>query len=198
MKYILHLTIASICFITSCDNNNQATNPTKIETKKIDPLLDKIFKKDFPNFKDNQIVRDNALSALNKAIDSVLPLSYLNDIPLKVFKVSKNPHGKGALVQFYTDDYSKNDTTSLANSVRFDIIGLMDETLAASINEKNTYFLYSHKYKRLNKTEAFLIVNQVYFSPTPKIDKGIGYGEEFEFHLGNFICEVDSLNTTTK
>ena len=197
MKYILHFTIASIFLIASCVNNIQAINLTKTETKKLDTLLDKIFRKDFPNFKDNQIVRENALFALTKAIDSVLALGYLNDLPLKVFRVSKNPHGKGALVQFYTDDYSNDDTTSLANSVRFDIIGFMDETLAASINEKSSYFLYGHKYKRLNETEAFLIVNQVYFAPKPKIEKGT-YSEGLEFNLGNFMCEVDSLHIATK
>jgi hypothetical protein len=190
------LSIAVFLFYISCSNANDDHKtpviPKPVQIRKLDPILNKIFKTDYANFRDNELVRGNALKQLNKAIDSILPLNYLTDFRFKVWRVGKNPHGKGALVQFYTDDLYTNDTASLSNFVRFDVFGLMDENLGATINEKGIYKVFGHKYKRLNEAEAFSLVNQVYYSPTPSIDKAT-FGDFHEFKLGDFICEVDSL-----
>ncbi|HVW12768.1 MAG TPA: hypothetical protein VHB54_03045 [Mucilaginibacter sp.] len=184
-----------LCFLSSllsCDvpQTNQS-NITQIRLRKIDPILQQLEKK-FPNYKDNQIVRDNAADYLQHKIDSVVPLGYLNDIPLKVFRIGKNPHGKGALVQFYSDNYDSNESTRLSDRLNFDIIGFMNEKLATTLKENGKYFVYGKKLKRLTETETFLIVNQVYYSPETKISKNAIW-DVYNFYVGDLICEVDSV-----
>jgi hypothetical protein len=181
-----------LSLLLSCDMPQPSqSNVVKIPLRKIDPILQQLEKK-FPNYKDNQIVRDNAEEYLQHTVDSVLSLGYLNDIPLKVFKIGKNPHGKGALVQFYSDNYSSDRPNRLSDRLKFDIIGFMDEKLAASLKEGGQYFVYGKKLKRLTETEAFLIVNQTYYAPETKIDKDAIW-DVYNFYVGDLICEVDSI-----
>jgi len=184
-----------LCFLSllfACDVP-QATqlNTVQIRLRKIDPILNQLEKK-FPNYKDNQIVRDNAAEYLQHKIDSVLPLGYLNDIPLKIFRLGKNPHGKGALVQFYAKNYNSDQPTRLSDRLNFDIIGFMDDKLAATLKENGEYFVYGKKFKRLTETETFLIVNQVYYSPETKITKDAIW-DVYNFYIGDLICQVDSV-----
>ena len=195
MRYII-LTITLLTFF-SCNNTNQKEKESeKIEKRKIDPILDAITK-EFPNYTENTIVRENATKELSKKIDSVLNLGYLNDIPLKVFRMGKNPHGKGALVQFQTDNYNSDKPDKLSDRLNFDIIGFMDEKLASTLKEDGTYFIYGKKLKRLSETEVFLIVNQVYYSPGTKISKDAIY-DVYNFNIGDILCEIDSVKITNR
>ena len=197
MKHSIYLFLTILCVATSCDTNKAVKEQPAVETKKLDPVLNQIFKKNFPTFENNQLVSDNALTALNKAVDSVLSMNYLADFPLKVLRVSKNPHGKGALVQFYTDDTSDADSV-LSNRVRFDIIGFMEESLAATIDENGKYFIRGHNYNRLSETQISLLVKQVFHSTKPEITKDVISDGPSVFNLGNFMCEVDSLSKVDK
>jgi hypothetical protein len=179
-------------FLLSCDApQSSQSNVVKIPLRKIDPILNQLEKK-FPNYKDNQIVRDNAAEYLQHTIDSVLSLGYLRDIPLKVFKIGKNPHGKGALVQFYSDNYSSNRPDILSDRLKFDVIGFMDEKLAASLKEGGQYFVYGKKLKRLTETETSIIVDQTYYAPETKISKDAIW-DVYNFYVGDILCEVDSI-----
>lgn len=195
MKYII-LTLALFTII-SCNNPNQNNKETdNIETRKIDPILDSLIKK-YPNYADNTIVRENATKELGEKIDSLLNLNYLDDIPLKVFKMEKNPHKKGALVQFYTLNHDSNRPNILSDRLNFDIIGFMDEKLASTLKEDGTYFIYGKKLKRLSKTEVFLIVNQVYYSPGTEISKD-PILNTYNFNIGDILCEIDSVKSVNK
>jgi hypothetical protein len=195
MKYII-LTLG-LFSIFSCNNSDQKDKKTdKIETRKIDPILDALTKK-YSNYSNNTIVRENATKELDKKIDSLLNLNYLDDIPLKVFRLGKNPHGKGALVQFHTDNYDRERPNRLSDRLNFDIVGLMDEKLASTIKEDETYFIYGKKLKRLSKTEVFLIVNQVYFSPGTEISKDAIF-DVYNFNIGDILCEIDSVKSVSK
>jgi hypothetical protein len=190
MKYLL--TFLTILTFISCDDyQSKTTEDKKPITRQIDPILENIIKK-YPNYKDNQIVRDNATKELDKKIDSILPLGMLKDIPLKVFRIGKNPHGKGALIQFYTDNYSNDRPDLLSDRLNFDIIGFMDENLASTLKDKGVYYVYAKKLKRLDKTEAFLIVNQVYYSPGTEISKDAIW-DVYRFDIGDILCEIDSV-----
>jgi hypothetical protein len=192
MKYII-LTLALFTII-SCNNPNQKNKETdNIETRKIDPILDALTKK-YANYTDNTIVRENATKELGEKIDSLLNLNYLDDIPLKVFKMEKNPHKKGALVQFYTLNHDSNRPNRLSDRLNFDIIGFMDEKLASTLKEDGTYFIYGKKLKRLSKTEVFLIVNQVYYSPGTEISKD-PILNTYNFNIGDILCEIDSVKS---
>jgi hypothetical protein len=191
MKYIFQATILFAFF--SCNNpKQQAVENAKIETRKIDPILDSLIKK-YPNYTENAIVRENAIKELDKKIDSLLNLGYLEDIPLKVFRMGKKPHKKGALVQFYTYNYNFNRPSILSDRLNFDLVGYMDEKLASTLKEGGTYYIYGKKLKRLNETEVFLIVDQVYHSPRTAISKeGIG-SSVYDFNIGDISCEIDSI-----
>ncbi len=193
VRQLLIAIITLTTIISSCDTPNKSNNkePEKKQVRKLDPLLDTIFKVKYPNYETNEIVRKNALKDLTKIADSIAPLGYLEDIPLKVFRVQSNPHGKGAIVQFYTDRNLSSNI--LSDRLQFDIIGLMDEKLAQNINENKIYFIKAKKYKRLTETEVFLIVNQVYYSPHPEIKTDAIDNSMYKYQLGDFLCEVEKV-----
>ena len=190
MKHFLTLLIVIGLF--SCNDQQQNDSiKSKIEKRKLDPILEGIIKT-YPNYTDNQIVRENASKLLDKKMDSILSSGILNDIPLRVFRIGKNPHGKGALVQFYTDNYVSDKPELLSNRLNFDIIGFMDESLASTLKDHGTYYVYGKKMKRLNETEVFLIVNQVFYSPGTEISKDAS-GYIYNFNIGDILCEIDSV-----
>lgn len=187
IKLFFTFLIISILFI-QCKKEESI----KIPKRKLDPFLEEIFIKKFPNFKENDLVKEKALDQLNKKIDSLYPLKYLEDIPLKIFKIQKNKNGKGAIVQFYADN--KDETNNILTSdVGFDVIGLMDEKLASTLSANNiqTYYIRGHNYKRMDKTMISVLVDMTYYSPTPEISTEL-YGIN-NINLGNFICEIDSI-----
>lgn len=187
MKNTLFLLI--IISLSSC--NQQQKEKVEVEKRKIEPILESVIKK-YPNYTDNTLVRENATKELDKKIDSVLTLGYLNDIPLKVFRIGKNPHGKGALIQFHTDNYDSDKPDILSNRLNFDIIGFMNEKLASTLKEDGTYYIYGKNLKRLSKTEVFLIVTQVYYSPGTEISKDAIY-DVYNYNIGDILTEIDSV-----
>ena len=46
--------------------------------------------------------------------------------------------------------------------------------------------------KRLNETEVFLIVPQIYFSPETEISKDEIYNDIFTYTIGDLLMEIDS------
>jgi hypothetical protein len=189
MRKILLLLILGIITI-SC---NQTKKAEIVETRKIDPILSEIFEKDFSTYKENTLIKEKALKELIKKIDSLAPLNYLEDIPLEVFRVQKNPHGKGAIVQFTTDNFDRDKTKTLSNQLEYDLIVLMSEELASTINEKRKYLVRGKNYKRLNETETYLLVKQTYFSPEPEISEDLIWSGFYDFKVGVLLAEIDSL-----
>lgn len=182
--------LLTIISLISC-NNQQQKEKVEVEKRKIDPILESVVKK-YPNYTDNTLVRENATKELDKTIDSILKSGYLDDIPLKVFRIGKNPHGKGALIQFHTDNYDSDKPDILSNRLNFDMIGFMDEKLASTLKEDETYYVYGKNLKRLSKTEVFLIVPQVYFSPGTEISKDAIY-DVYNYNIGDILKEIDSV-----
>lgn len=191
MKYLVF--IFSILTVFSCNNpNGNIQKNLNDDTRKVDPFLNSLVKK-HPNYTNNAIVRDEATKELNKKVDSLIQRGFLTDIPLKIFNIQKNPHGKGAIVQFYTDNMlNSNNFDRLSDRFNFDIIGLMDQKLASTLNENEVYFVYGKKMKRLSETETFFIVDRVYNSTKTEITNDPIYNL-YEFNVGNILCEVDSL-----
>lgn len=178
-----------VCSFIQCRKEDSV----RISKRKLDPFLEEIFIKKIPNFKENDLVKEKALNELNKKIDSLYPIKYLEDIPLKIFKIKKNTNGKGAIVQFYADN--KDETNNILTSdVGFDIIGLMDEKLASTLSESDiqTYYIRGHNYKRLNEKKVYILIDMPYYSPIPEISTET-YGIK-NINLGSFICEIDSIN----
>ena len=199
MKKLTLLFTICILFVACVPISQKNSTEAKIEQKqatiperKIEPFLNKIFINEYPNYQNNELVKDKALRELMSKIDSLAPLKYLEEIPLKIFRIQKNPHGKGAIVQFYSDN---SGAAPLSDRLGFDIIGLMSEDIASSLNENSKYLISGKKYNRLDKTKTYLIVPQSYYSPIPEISKNTSTGV-FAFNIGIFICEVDSIKQT--
>ena len=184
-----------ISFILFSCNENGIIAEEKVNSinkRKVDIYLDSIFLEKYSNYTKNELVRDEATKELSKKIDSLIKLNVLNDIPLKVWKISKNPHGKGALVHLYAHNYS-SDSKMLSDRLGYDIIGFMDEKKATELLDSKKYYVTGNRYNRLNETEAFLIVNQLYYSPKVEISKDAIYNDIFKFKMGVFMCEIDSI-----
>jgi len=199
MKKITLLFTICILFVACVPNSQNSTTDTKIQEKqnvildrKIEPFLNKIFIDKYPNYQNNELVKDKAIKELMLKIDSLAPLKCLEEIPLKIFKIQKNPHGNGAIVQFYSDN---SGAAPLSDRLGFDVIGLMSDDLASSLNENSGYLIFGKKYNRLNETKTYLIVSQSYYSPKPEILKKSSTGV-FAFNIGVFLCEVDSVKQT--
>jgi hypothetical protein len=191
--------IILLSFITCIVSCNQKKEKKSIpDLRKIDTVLTDIFQNKFPNYMDNALTKDKALTLLTSKIDSLAPLHYLEEIPLKIFKIQKNPHGKGALVQFYTDNIDRPNKNIFSNQLQFDILGFMSEELASTLDEKKKYFIFGHKYKRLNKTETYIIVNTTYFSPETEISKDAMNSDVYTYKVGVFLCEIDSVRQVIK
>ena len=192
MKYFFSILIF-ICLFSCNDNTSKSTSEDKVQLRKIDPCLNEIFTFKYINYKENSLVKEQALKHLINKIDSLAPLNYLEDIPVEVFRIKKNPHGKGAVVQFFTHNYERDKNNLLSNQLNFDIIGLMSEELASSLKENLKYYIFGRKYKRLNNIETYMIVNQTYFSPEPEISNDVIYSDVYNFNVGVFISEIDSV-----
>lgn len=189
MRYIF-LTLV-LFSIFSCGSSSQDDKKTaKTNNRKMDPVLKALAKK-YTNYHKNPIIRENATKELDEKIDSLINLNYLDDIPLQVFRIGKNPHGKGALVHFYTHNYNVYENR-LSDRLNFDIIGFMDEKLASTLKEDGTYFVYGKKMKRLTEQEVSLLVTQVFYSPGTEISKQ-GMDDIYSFNIGDILCEVDSV-----
>ena len=197
MKQFFILLI-SLGILTSCNQSKKTENQEqKIVKRKTDLMLESLEKK-YPNYKENQIVRENMQNDLDKKIDSVYKLNFLDDIPVKVFRMGKNPHGKGALIQFHTDNFDSDNRNLLSDRLNFDIIGFMTEEKASKLKEDGTYLISGKMLKRLNKTEVFLIVPQVYYSPGTEISKDIIYDEIFNYNIGDLLMEIDAAKPINK
>jgi hypothetical protein len=183
--------------LSSCNQSKNTDNKETITKRKTDILLENLEKK-FPNYKENQMVRENMQKELDKKIDSVYKLNYLDDIPMKVFRIGKNPHGKGALIQFHTDNFDSENRSLLSDRLNFDIIGFMDEQKASQLKEDGTYLISGKMLKRLNETEVFLIVPQVYYSPGTEISKDGIYDEIFNYNVGDLLMEIDNAKLINK
>lgn len=177
------------CGQTGKTNNSQTKGD--IPKRNMDKYLEDIFISKYPNYMDNELVRDKATKELKKVVDSLYRKKYLEDIPLKVFKVRKNPHGKGAIVQFYADNKYSEDNL-LSNDLGFDIIAFMNEELASTLSENSEtkYYVYGHKYNRATQAMVDILVDMTYYSTETLISTA---SHSNKFNIGNFICEVDSL-----
>lgn len=176
-------------FLLSCNSN---INSRVYCERKIDKYLNNIFKIDYPNYSNNELVRENAKESLKKLIDSVYDKGYFEDIPMKIFKIRKNPYGKNAIIQFYADNWSSEDNR-LSSNLGFDIIGLVPESFASELSENNytTYYIYGSNYKRADHNVTTSLVPMTYYSTEIEIEK-TSYSVP-KFIIGNFICEIDSL-----
>jgi hypothetical protein len=178
--------------LTSCNQSKNTENNGMITKRKTDILLENLEKK-FQNYKENELVREDMRNELDKKIDSVYKLNHLDDIPMKVFRIGKNPHGKGALIHFRTDNFNYENRSLLSDRLNFDIIGFMDEQKASQLKENETYLIFGKMLERLTRPDVFLIVPQVYYSPETRISRDGIFDEIFNYNIGDFLMEIDNV-----
>lgn len=164
----------------------------------MDIVLENLMEK-YPNYDSNELTRKNMENEFKKIIDSISKMDFYSDIPLKILSIQKNPHGKGAIVQFYTDNathmYGESDHYS--DFLKFDYIALMDEEKAGTLDENQKYFISCKKMDQLNETETYIIVSRTYFAPETKIEKSSS-GDKYQFYAGVCLCEVNTIISTNE
>ncbi|EIA09017.1 hypothetical protein [Flavobacterium frigoris] len=194
----LFILLISLGILSSCNQLKKTENQEQIIVKRKTDLMLENLEKKYTNYKENQIVRESMQNDLDKKIDSVYKLNFLDDIPVKVFRMGKNPHGKGALIQFHTDNFDTDNRNLLSDRLNFDIVGFMTEEKASKLKEDGTYLISGRMLKRLDKTEVFLIVPQVYYSPGTEISKDVIYDEIFNYNIGDLLMEIDHAKPVKK
>jgi len=188
--------VFSACLILcaySCSNNDSSST-AEIASYKMDSVLTDVFTKRFPNYAANDLVNEKAKAELLKKVDSLAPLGYLSDIPLKALSIRKNPHGTGAIVQLYTDNNKQGAKLQPTDHLGFDIIGVSSEELAASITERKKYFVSGKFLKRLNNAEVSVLTSQTYFSSDPELGRSV-IGNLPEYNIGVLLFEIDSFQS---
>ncbi|WFB67018.1 hypothetical protein [Chryseobacterium sp. WX] len=187
MKGIFYFYICLV--VVSCTQANKHKTEL-LEKRKTDSLISKM-ENLFPNYKDNSLVREEMEKYLSEKSDSIFVFKEFDDIPMSVFKISKNPYGKGMIVQLYADNkYDNNEIKS--NYLTFDIIGFINEDQAKKINEKSKYYIVGKNVKQINSTQLSALVPMSYYSPITKIDQD-AYGDTYLLNLGIAVMELDSL-----
>lgn len=185
MKYLFFFITAFI--FLSCNHPEK-----KIIPLKIDKTLTELFKKKFANYEENELIKEKALKEFEKKMDSLIPLNYIDDIPVKLFYVKKNEHGKGALAFFYTDDL-KIEYTRISDKLRFNLIAFVEENKADSLIQNSSYYVKGKNYKLLSKTEAEIITDRFYYSNEFELNNK--YDPTF-FQCGSIICVAEDLKIT--
>lgn len=180
-----------IVIFSKCNNSN--TNPELKNQRKMDSILYELFVNKYPNYENNELVRTNAAFDLQLATDTLAHLHYLEDIPLKVLKVSMLPTGTGAIAHFYADNQAHGRKDNLSSRLQFDIIGFMDIEEASEILESNKYLVYGKNYDRMTDGEIRLVTKQTYYSSYVQISRDNGTSK---FGIGVFSCEVDSIKVS--
>lgn len=183
------LVFVTFLVISSCANSNNA-DVKRVQIRKMDTVLNRIIE-DYPNYETNEIQREKLLKVFIRTIDSLASLNYLNDIPLEVLKIQKNPHGDGAMVQFYANN-STSEGKLLSDQLQFDFIAFMDENEAAKLNDKHRYYVSGKKIERLTQDMVNILVRVSYNSAEPTIEKTLS--DDYIFNAGIFFCQVSKVN----
>lgn len=191
-KLFLALLLVSIAF-SSCKQESKKDSQAVLPKRKIDNVLSKILNDKFPNYRSNNLIKGKAVQEIKVKIDSLAPLNYLDDIPLQVLNISKNPHGKGALVQFTTNGNNIVLNNNYSDNVCFDVISFMSEEIASTLIDKEIYYVYGKKWVRLDKKEVNALVKYTWYGTETEINN-----DDNDIILGNFLVEVDSLKLYEK
>lgn len=166
---------------------NKSKNNESYQVNSKEIKLDKI-KEDlevkYPNFSSNHLIKNEMTRELEVKIDSIYKIGYLNEVPLKVRIVKENPHGKGALIQFHSDNY---------HGFNFDVIGFTDIDKAALLHEGEKYILSGKILEKLNETEASLIVPNTFYSTQISINATDERNFFYNYNLGVFLMEIDKM-----
>lgn len=189
------LILFSILSIISCQPRDAANADMHhgfiIKKKRFDSILDEILKVTYPTYSSNDLIEAKAIKELSSRIDSAGKLNLFNEFPLEVLRVRKNPNGKGAIVHLYVDMPYKSNQALLSNSTGFDIIGLMDEKRAESIDDKSVYLIKGKYKKSLTELEKSALTAQTMFSTNVSFLKHSD--DDITINLGVFLYEIDSL-----
>lgn len=178
-----------------CKSNNEKDENYKAEANytKADSLISRL-EKAYPAYPSNDLILHKIDVAFALAIDSVALKNGFSEIPLNVLKISSNPYGKGAMVQFY----AKPTTTIVekpSGKLQFDYIAFMESSIAEKLHKDSQYFVSAKNIKRLNDEAAFALVPQLYFETEAKVKKDAS--DDYEFNAGTFFCEVETINPVT-
>lgn len=189
MKRILSL-IAIALTISSCTEKKIE----KREYKKVDQLLNVIFKDSFPNYKDNDLVLNKAFDYLKKNTDSILENNILDDLPLEIFKIRENPRGSGAIIHFVKhpikNTFFPSSDTIFSDFITFDLLAATSEEVAEKLSEKDVFYIKSRS-KTIDINTVTDLFFSTYYYENHQYIRSKQYGLDINF--GVLFTEIDSL-----
>lgn len=187
------LTLIPLAFlIFSC----QEKEVTKEEYRKIDPLLNIAFKDSFSNFIGNDLVFNNAFKFLESKKDSIIENNILDDMPLEIFKVFKNPKAEGAIIHFIKHpttkyyNFNQRRDTIFSDFVTFDLLAAIPENQAKDLSKGQMFYVKSKKHFIDISPISDLFTNQTYYQRKFHIEHS---RDEISINYGILFTEVDSL-----
>jgi hypothetical protein len=187
-SYTLILFIFSFGCHQNTQNQKKEQNVQIIVPNKIDEVFGEVFMEEYPTFQENNLTKELALESVLEKFDSLKNKGLLNDFPLKIWYVMKNPYGEGALIHLHTFSTSNK---LLSDKTNFDLVAFISEEEASKVKEGEFYYVYGKNFNRIDKIQVGMILSKVFHQDEPEI---ISSTEEFyELRLGVILCEADSL-----
>ena len=184
---------ATLLLIAACAP--QAVEEETVARRRIDPLLDSLVAK-YPNYDENELVREKMAQELDAIIDTAYNKGYLDDIPFQILSIEKNTDGHGVMVEFYSDNFD-HTRSLLSDKLAFDVLGLMSEELAATLEDKKSYILHGNELARLDAGQIRLLSIQSYFGSATEMSYDPVW-KHYDFNIGHITTQVDSVTLYSK
>jgi hypothetical protein len=173
-----------ILIFTLISCNQTRDNKVVYKVYKFDTLINEI-KEKYPNYGSNDYVKEKASVYLDKKIDSILKLGYLEEITYSVFDIKSSKNVKGGVVQFINETGYKDGKN--LRLLKYEVICVATDSLVSIIDKTKKYKISGKPLLRLDDTKISIMTKQTYYSPKTYIDYQ-GY-----YHLGVFLFELEGV-----
>lgn len=189
MKLILGL--LSLALFTSCQTTPSSTKTDKERTELKSEKFIKTFLQEHPNWDKNDITKLNTNDTFQLAAKDQLRGNFLDDFPLELGEI--NEYNKGKFAAVFASHYTKINVeyNSILDNTKFDIIGLIPDSLVQTL-QKNKKYLVKGKFIKFLSNDFKNYINGMVYTNQVKIDKDI-ISKNLEVSLGIMLFEVQSV-----
>jgi hypothetical protein len=195
----LTLGLLSLALFTSCqstpsssqsDNEQSDNEQTELKSEK----FVKTFLQEHRNWDINDITKRNTNDTFKLVVKDQLRDNFLDDFPLELGEINEYKKGKFAAV--FASHYTKNNVEykSILNNIKFDIIGLIPDSLVQTL-QKDKKYLVNGKFIRFLSDDFKNYINGMVYTNEVKIDNDI-ISKNLEVSLGIMLFEVQSVTMT--
>jgi hypothetical protein len=192
MKLILGL--LSLALFTACQLTPSSSQSDKEQTELKSEKFVKTFLQEHRNWDINDITKRNTNDTFKLVVKDQLIDNFLDDFPLELGEINEYKKGKFAAV--FASHYIKNNVEykSILNNIKFDIIGLIPDSLVQTL-QKDKKYLVKGKFIRFLSDDFKNYINGMVYTNEVKIDNDI-ISKNLEVSLGIMLFEVQSVTMT--